>query len=669
MSKAMKNGLAALTSMCLVSCSFSQSPPGLSPDKIISKSNVVIQPDKNTIILDAGNGKKGAGFSLVINFPESSPGFKTAANSNGSIAKSFADIQSYQVYLVQNSSLNGYPPGGDPLGNSDLVSGPFTVTNGGSPLINLYFSNVASSGSNAYYVAVRAMDSGGNDLIMVNNGSATAWTGSTAAANGQVAVSAGAGITVNSALVVSTTTPLSVVPRLLNATGASLQAQIVPSPGFTPASAVNGFVIPSIGEFKVNTYTTASQFFPAAAMDSNGDFVIAWTSDRQDGSAYGVYAQRYNADGTARIPGICNLPVCNPVTGEFKVNTYTRFDQRYPSVAIDRDGDFIIAWESNQDPFNFVSNGNTYESSTYGIFAQRYNSAGIAQGAEFEVNTNTTANQEYPSTAMDINGNFVIAWQSSYQDGSGYGIFAQRYNSVGIQQGAEFKVNSFTSGNQRSPALAMDNSGDFVITWNGTGTGDDYGIFAQRYNSSGVAQGGEFRVNNRTTENQGAQSVAMDSNGDFVIAWESQQDPFIFTYHGISYDAFSFGISAQRYNAAGIAQGSEFKVNTYTDNNQRDPAVAMDSSGNFVIAWESGGQDSSLYGVYGQRYSAVGQAQGSEFQVNTFTSLFQNKPAVAMDSSGDFIISWQSGNYGLNTQDGLGYGVYAQRYNALGAAK
>jgi hypothetical protein len=50
-------------------------------------------------------------------------------------------------------------------------------------------------------------------------------------------------------------------------------------------------------EFLVNTYTTGSQSSPSIAMDSDGDFVIAWTSYGQDGSYVGVYAQRYNSSG------------------------------------------------------------------------------------------------------------------------------------------------------------------------------------------------------------------------------------------------------------------------------------------------------------------------------------------------------------------------------------
>ena len=93
---------------------------------------------------------------------------------------------------------------------------------------------------------------------------------------------------------------------------------------------------------------------------------------------------------------------------------------------------------------------------------------------------------------------------------------------------------------------------------------------------------------------------------------------------------------------ASPAQGSEFRVNTYTTNNQFAPSAAMDSTGDFVVAWNSYLQDGSLDGVYAQRYNAAGVAQGSEFQVNTYTTSYQERPSVAMDSAGDFVVAWES---------------------------
>ncbi|MEH2210219.1 hypothetical protein, partial [Nostoc sp.] len=122
---------------------------------------------------------------------------------------------------------------------------------------------------------------------------------------------------------------------------------------------------------------------------------------------------------------------------------------------------------------------------------------------EFQVNTYTIGSQSNSTVAIDADGDFVISWISSGQDGSGNGIYAQRYNSAGVAQGGEFKVNTYTSSTQNNPAVAMDSGGDFVISWTSNGQdGDGYGIYAQRYNSAGVAQGGEFKVNTYTSSTQ-----------------------------------------------------------------------------------------------------------------------------------------------------------------------
>ena len=104
-------------------------------------------------------------------------------------------------------------------------------------------------------------------------------------------------------------------------------------------------------------------------------------------------------------------------------------------------------------------------------------------------------------------------------------------------------------------------------------------------------------------------------------------------------------------------------VNTFTTSNQNNPAVAIDADGDFVVTWQSSDQDGDGNGIYAQRYNASGVAQGSEFLVNTFTTSQQSNSAVAIDADGDFVVTWQSWG-----QDGSGFGIYAQRYNASGVA-
>ncbi len=67
-------------------------------------------------------------------------------------------------------------------------------------------------------------------------------------------------------------------------------------------------------------------------------------------------------------------------------------------------------------------------------------------GGEFRVNTFTTNSQTNPATAMDADGDTIVVWHSSGQDGTFPSVYAQRYNATGVPQGTEFRVNTTVPG-------------------------------------------------------------------------------------------------------------------------------------------------------------------------------------------------------------------------------
>jgi hypothetical protein len=317
-------------------------------------------------------------------------------------------------------------------------------------------------------------------------------------------------------------------------------------------------------EFRVNVHTPGDQLTPSVASTPTGTVVVVWESVGQDGSGGGIFGRRYDAAGTPLDPS------------EFQINTYTTSTQRLPSVTSDASGNFVVVWQGNHD------------GSGYGVFARRYDAAGNALGDEFQVNSYTTSSQSGPAVASYWTGNFVVAWHSSPQDGNAFGVFAQRYDATGAPVGGEFRVNSYTTGNQFSPTVASDGSGNFVVAWDSDqGTGA-YGIFAQRYDSAGVRQGGEFRVNAHTTFNQGSPALAAEFDGDFVVVWQSYTQ-----------DGSRWGTFGRRYDGLGTPEGPEFVLNTYTTGHQTFPAVASDASGRFVTLWDS---EHGSVGIFGQRF-------------------------------------------------------------------
>ncbi len=280
----------------------------------------------------------------------------------------------------------------------------------------------------------------------------------------------------------------------------------------------------------------------------------------------------------------------------------------------------------------------------------------LPAGSEFQVNTYTTDKQFIPSVAVDAEGDFVVVWTgsgSSGSDSSDYSVQGQRYASDGSPRGGEFQVNTYTTGDQargyHGADVGMDSDGDFVVVWDSQGSsGSDsyrWSVQGQRYASDGSPRGDEFQVNTYTSIYQWNPSVAMEADGDFVVIWTS--------YGSSGTDSDRWSVQGQRYASDGSPRGGEFQVNTYTTNYQGEysrPNVAMDSSGDFVVVWQSGksnasgssGTDLDGWSVQGRRYASDGSAVGSEFQVNTYTTDNQQHPSVAMDADGDFVVVWHS---------------------------
>ena len=378
-------------------------------------------------------------------------------------------------------------------------------------------------------------------------------------------------------------------------------------------------------EFQVNTTTADKQEVPSVAALADGGFVIVWESDNQDGDRGGIYAQRYDSTSSA-------------VGAEFQINTTTADEQTDPSVAALDDGGFVVVWQSrDQDGDN------------WGVFSQRYDSAGSAVGAETQVNSTTTQAQDTAAVTALGDGGFVIVWQSRDQDGDKDGIYGQRFDSSGATVGSEFQINSTTTEDQQKAAVAALEDGGFVVTWQSKNQdGDDWGIYAQRYDSAGAASGSEFRVNTTTADQQKEPSVASLDDGGFVIVWQSRNQ-----------DGDNWGVYGQRYDAAGDPVEFEFQINQETADEQKEPSVSALADGGFIVSWQSRNQDGDNWGIYGRRYSADGDPLGREFQINSTSADEQKEVATAALGDGGLAVAWQSRN-----QDGDDGGVYGHRYES-----
>ncbi len=343
---------------------------------------------------------------------------------------------------------------------------------------------------------------------------------------------------------------------------------------------------------------------------------------------------------------------------EFPVNTTPTGDQDNVATAADANGNFVVVWQSaGQD------------GSGLGIFARLFNAQGDPQGNEIPVTNTTVSDQANPSVAMDADGDFVVAWQGTTADNSD-DIFVRRFDAAGQPKADEVTVNTNPGNNglEQHPQVAIDANGDFVVVWDSSVevgvTEYTESVVAQRFNAAGQVQGDKVTLRSVSDvvirgTTFGGEAVAMDPGGTFVVAWQE------------SSAATDFDIFAQRFN---FATGTEldvtpFRVNTTLANAQTAPAVGVDAAGNFVIVWQGRGQDNpdedEGLGVFGQRFTAAGAAQGGEFQVNVSTTGHQQNPSLAVAADGSFAVAWDGPDEG-GSPPTTGQGVYLRQFNPHG---
>lgn len=194
------------------------------------------------------------------------------------------------------------------------------------------------------------------------------------------------------------------------------------------------------------------------------------------------------------------------------------------------------------------------------------------------------------------------------------------------------------------PALAMNKYGYIIACWIDYRNGIP-SIYAQRYNYLGFPTKQNFLVN----ENPGIGThwypdAAIDNEGHSIIVWDDMRNG-------------NYDIYAQRYDGSGNPIGANFRVDDDVSNEgQRNPAVATDGIGNFVVVWQDSRGGS--WEIVLQAFDSFGNKVGDLFFVNENQDMAQTTAEIAMDQNGNFVVVWQdSRNYGV-------FDVYFQRYDS-----
>jgi hypothetical protein len=387
---------------------------------------------------------------------------------------------------------------------------------------------------------------------------------------------------------------------------------------------------PAGGEAQLNATTAGAQSTPAVAAFPDGSYIAVWTSANQDGSGSGVYGRRFAADNA-------------PLGGEFLVNQTTAGSQAQPAVVAHASGAFTVAWSSDHTGTtevylrwfdaagapatderpaeagrtlaaggagpavgadaagNVVVAWTTYDTVSTGgpragIFARRFDASAAPLSASVRLDgerppTFDTPAIKAPAIAVGPAGDFTAVWDVNL-GGSAYALMGRRFDAAGAPVGDQFAVPASSAGGHSNASVARFADGRFVVAWQATqGDGSGGAVLMRRFKASGVPEGGDLVVNTFANGNQANPAVAVDADGNVVVAWDSPgKDGTV-------------AIGLQRFDAAGRPVGIELQPNTYTARNQRLPALAVTAAGDAVVAWASDGQDGSGDGVFAQRFT------------------------------------------------------------------
>ncbi len=288
-----------------------------------------------------------------------------------------------------------------------------------------------------------------------------------------------------------------------------------------------------------------------------------------------------------------------------------------------------------------------------------------------------------------------------------------------------------TATDPRQASVAMDDKGDFVVAWdmNTFGEGEDKSrdVYIAKYafNGGQMAINGNattpIRVNVETEEDQQNASVAMDSDGDIVVVWESfEQDGSGWGIYGRRFmtNGLSFGysntiqvisfidpisiqgdyvklsgtVNDEDFTTKDVPLSVEMKTNAtrikealldVTDKNGKnlftedDLEVVVSAAGSISIEFK--GVYTATYvnlmevdawnvpsnGVKKKSFTANIELRqegstGAEFSVNQTTANNQRFASIGMEKDGSFVVSWTSWGQGLDSA--IESNIYARKF-------
>jgi serralysin len=394
-----------------------------------------------------------------------------------------------------------------------------------------------------------------------------------------------------------------------------------------PEAEPNGFGVPST--------TNGNQSGAGFQSLSNGNFVISFLSNSAADDGQDIRARFFRLDGSAVGPDI-------------RVNETTAGTQTGVSSLALNDGSILITWRS-PDPLN---SGNSH------LFGRRFSADGEVLTGEVKLSA-SGADGSYSFSQRSGNaGSLVFAYQN---DGE---IQGRSFDPATLTaKTSEAQLNTTLAGTPASVAFQSLSNGNLLLRFESpeggpNGTEIRNRVFSVDTNGNLTAVSinsstNDYLVNTTASGDQTGVRSNRLADGRVLEVWQSTDTG----------DGSGTTIRARYMSSTGTPTGSDFVLNTTTDDNQRSPIILGFNDGRRLVWWHSF-ENSTTDTIRGRWVDHNGALGASDFVITTLpdTSVPGFTLALMADQSVIAIYG------GTAAADGSGTGIQATRVMSLGAS-
>ncbi|KAB2963022.1 MAG: hypothetical protein F9K18_09080 [Thermoanaerobaculia bacterium] len=310
-----------------------------------------------------------------------------------------------------------------------------------------------------------------------------------------------------------------------------------------------------------------------------------------------------------------------PAGPPFDVPSQSLGDQERADVGRAADGGFVVVWEGS-------------DGSTSSVFGRRFAPGGEPLGDDFQISVAVGASQQRPRVAVAPEGGFLVVWEGFAPEPVEYNVYARAYGAAGAPLGPPRLVPSVYLGDQYSADVAAEPGGSFVVVWQ-TYAGYVDPVFGRSFDAQGEPLGEEFRLDPEFDWSDGP-AVAATGPGEFVVAYHAYEA-------GYGYTSL---LAGQKFDLSGNLQGAAFRIDPDDDQYRRDPQIAADAQGNFVVVWQESYYTTSLYA---RRFAADGTPAGDPVPLDGEPD-YGARVALAVAPNGDAHVAWNDSEATLSAR-------------------